>query len=90
MSQEQQNQIELPQHMPNNGEHKRILGEFYDTYKNKQWFRRAELISNHPTHMKPTLEIHCNYTPVLEMKDIIPFFTKYNLGMEIISRSHQD
>lgn len=89
MEEKQQNPVELPKYLPTNTEHKRILGEFYDTYKNKQWFRRAELIPNHPTHMRATLEIHCNYTPVLEMKDILPFFTKYNLGMEIISLSHQ-
>ena len=70
-------------------EHRRILGEFYDMNKDKQWFNRAELVELHPTHMKPTLEIYCDYNPVLEMKEILQFTGTYNLALEIIARSHQ-
>jgi hypothetical protein len=65
------------------------LGEFYDINKNKQWFRRAEIVENHPTHMKTTLEIYCDYNPVLEMKEIFQFTNKYDLALEIIARSNQ-
>lgn len=81
--------MELPRQMPNGLEYRRILGEFYDTNKNKQWFNRVELIEMHSSHMKPTLEIHCDYNPVLEMKEIIAFTSKYNLGLEIVARSNQ-
>lgn len=70
-------------------EHRRILGEFYDMHKNKQWFHRAELIELHQTHMKPTLEIYCDYNPVLEMKDILQFTSQYNIAYEIIARSNR-
>ena len=82
-------QIVLPTKLPSSNEYKRILGEFYDKYKNKQWFHRAELIENHLTHMRPTIEIYCNYNPILEMKEIVPFISKYNLGLEIIAKSHE-
>lgn len=80
--------MELPVKLPVSNEHRRILGEFYDINKNKQWFHRAELVDNHPTHMRATLVIYCNYNPVLEMKEILPFVAKYQLGMEIIANSH--
>lgn len=81
--------MELPRTMPKSTEHRRILGEFYDFNKNKQWFHRAELVELHPTHMKPTLEIYCNYNPVLEMKEILSFTNMYNVALEIRPLSHQ-
>lgn len=81
--------IELPHKLPQSIEHRRVLGEFYDRNKRRQWFRRAELVELHPTHMKPTLEVYCDYNPVLEMKDILEFTAAYNLALEIIPRSHQ-
>jgi hypothetical protein len=87
---EQTTQIELPHYYKQLPDRFRLaLGEFYDNSKTKQWFRRAEIIENHPTHMKPTLEIYCDYNPVLEMKDILQFIDKYGLALEIIARSHQ-
>lgn len=81
--------MELPKHLPEKQEHKRILGEFYDYNKNKQWFYRAELVEMHPTHMKPTIVIYCNYNPVLEMKDILQFCNNYNIAHEILALSNQ-
>ena len=80
--------MELPQKMPVNKEHRRILGEFYDLNKNKQWFLRAELIELHSTHMKPTIEIYCSYNPVLEMKEILTFTNKYNIAFEVFAHSN--
>jgi hypothetical protein len=87
----EQSRIELPHYINEikSQEHRRILGEFYDINKSRQWFYRAELIELHPSHMKPTLEIYCNYNPVLEMKDILQFTNKYNIALEIVARSNQ-
>lgn len=81
--------MELPRKMPESFEHRRILGEFYDINKNKQWFLRAELNELNANHMKPTIEIYCSYAPVLEMKEILQFCGKYNIAHEIFSASHQ-
>jgi len=81
--------MELPRTMPAKMEHRLILGEFYDTNKNKQWFDRAEFVELHSTHMKPTIEIYCSYNPVLEMKDILQFASGHNVAVEIIARSNQ-
>lgn len=88
---EQNSRIELPRKINEikNPEHKRILGEFYDINKDRQWFNRAELIELHSTHMKPTIEIYCHYNPVLEMKEILQFASRYNVALEIIARSNQ-
>jgi len=75
--------------LPKDPEKRRILGEFYDTYKNKQWFWRAEYIEKHPTHMCDTLVIYSKYNPVLEMKDILMFVDKYKIAYEIVSMSHE-
>ena len=82
--------MELPQRMPEKQEYRRILGEFYDGAKTRQWFHRAELIELHSTHMKPTLEIYCSYNPVLEMKEILQFTDKYKLALEIVTLSNKD
>lgn len=81
--------MELPRKLPESMEHRRILGEFYDINKNRQWFHRAELVEMHPSHMKPTLELYCDYNPVLEMKDILQFTSRYNLALEVVARSNQ-
>ena len=81
--------MELPRKLPVNQEYRRILGELYDINKNRQWFNRAELVEMHPSHMKPTLEIYCDYNPVLEMKDLLQFTDKYHLALEIKALSNQ-
>ena len=80
--------MELPRKMPVNQSERENLGLFYDTYKNKQWFNRAELIPNHPKHMRLTLEIHVNYNPLLEMKEILTFAAKYNYAVDVVDMSH--
>jgi hypothetical protein len=73
-----------------NDDDRRILFEFYGLYSARQWFDKAEVILNHPKHMKKTLEVYCNYNPLLEMKEILSFTQKYSLGVEIIDLSHSD
>jgi len=80
--------MQLPEQMPTDADDRRILGEFYDQYKDNQWFQRAELIPNHPRQMKRTLEIYAAYNPLLQMKDLISFTSKYNLALEIVDLSH--
>jgi len=80
--------IELPRNLPKKPELKLALGKFYDGCKNKQWFRRAEIIENHPLHMRTTLEIYCTYNPVLEMKDILQFAEINNLAIQVIAESN--
>jgi len=77
--------MKLPKQLPANQEDRRILGEFYDLNKDRQWFEQAELVENHPKHMKKTLEVTVNYNPLLENKEILSFAHKYNLAVEIIS-----
>jgi len=82
--------MELPRRLPEKREFRRILGEFYDVNKNRQWFNRAELVELHSTHMKPTLEIYCDYNPHFELNAILEFTTRYNIAHEIIDLSHRD
>ena len=84
-------QINMPQKagiLPN--EDKQKIFEFYSLYSPRQWFNRAEIILNHPKHMKKTLEVYCNYNPLLEMKDILTFTQRHNIAVEIIDLSHSD
>jgi peroxiredoxin len=67
-------------------ENRSILGEFYNMNATKQWFERAELVINQDRRV---LEIVVNYSPILEMKDILAFTTKYNLRLETIDLSHR-
>lgn len=78
-----------PELAPLNEKDRSILAEFYEMNKNKQWFDGALIIKNHASHMGPTLEIYCNYNPVLEMRDIIQFTSKYSLSTEMVNRSNQ-
>jgi len=80
----------LPTFMPKTQADRQILGEFYDLYKDRQWFERAELYENHPKQMKKALEITVRYAPLLEMKEILTFIHKYNIGLETVSLSNQD
>ena len=82
--------MKLPKYLPDNQEDRRILGEFYDTYKDRQWFERAEIVEKHPTHMKKTLEITVSYPPLLENKEILGFTHKYNLALSTVSKTHGD
>jgi hypothetical protein len=72
----------LPTFLPKNQEDKRILGEFYDNFAKMQWFDRAELYENHPSQMKKVLEVTVNNLPTLQMKDILSWAHKYQIGFE--------
>lgn len=75
--------MRLPKQLPAGQEDRRILGEFYDTYKDRQWFDSAELVENHPTQMKKTLEVFVAYNPLLEAKELLTFTQKYNLALVV-------
>jgi hypothetical protein len=68
---------------------RQILFEFYGLFSNRQWFDKVELLLTHPTHMKRTLEVSCNYNPLLEMKDILTFTQTHNLAVDIVDLSHK-
>lgn len=76
------NEHVIPTNLPANQEDRRVLGEFWDLYKNHQWFRSANIVENHPTQMRKTLEINANYKPIVEIKDVLSFTHKYNLAVE--------
>lgn len=63
--------------------------EFYGLYSGRQWFDKAEIYT-HPNQLKRTLELTCNYNPLLEMKEILTFTSKYNLAVEIVDLSNSD
>ncbi len=86
---EKKEEIQLPVRLPRSPHLRAVLGEFYDIFKNKQWFWRAELVESHPTHMTTTLEIYCKYNPVLEMKEILQFTARHNIALEMVPFSHQ-
>jgi hypothetical protein len=77
--------MQLPKFLPKTQEDRMILGDFYNTYSNRQWFERAEIVENHPKHMKKTLEITVTYNPLLEIKEILTFVHKYNLAVEVVT-----
>ena len=68
---------------------RQILFEFYGMYSDRQWFDKAELLLTHSTHMKRTLEVSCNYNPLLEMKEILTFTQRHNLAVDIVDLSHR-
>lgn len=77
--------MRLPSQLPINEEDRKALGEFYNNHSTKQWFDKAEIVEQHPTHMKRTLVLNVNFTPAFEMKEILSFTHKYNLGLDVIS-----
>ena len=82
-------QVNMPQNAGNLPDADKVrIFDFYNLYSGRQWFNRAEIVPNHPKHMKKTLEIYCNYNPLLEMKDILSFTQKDNMAVEIIDLSH--
>ena len=76
--------MQLPRQLPDKQEDKVALGEFYDIFSKMQWFERAEIIENHPTKMKKTLEVLVRYKPLLEQKEILTFTAKHNVALEMV------
>jgi hypothetical protein len=89
MENEGTHQINMPQKADElSNEDKQIIFEFYNMYSGRQWFNRAEIVLNHPKHMKKTLEVYGNYNPLLEMKEILTFTQRHNIAVEVIDLSH--
>lgn len=78
--------------LPNNPKDREILKEFIGTYASHQWLRGANIIENHPTTFRKTLEVHVNYRPINEMVQIQSFIHKYNLAIEFVQveSTHED
>lgn len=75
-----------------NEQERQILAEVYRSFGTKfdpdgnpthyqEWFRGAGIIENHPVKMSRTLQINCNYKPLLMMKDVIALAEKYGLDL---------
>lgn len=47
----------------------------------QQWFRGAGIVERHPVKMARTLQINCNYKPILMMKEVIAIAEKYGLEL---------
>jgi hypothetical protein len=69
-------------------EERQIVAEIYKTFATdfdgngfpiayQQWFRGAGFVDNHPVKMTKTLQINCNFKPLLILKDIMGIETKY-------------
>ena len=78
--------MELPKILPKSAEQKRVLGEFYDLYKDKPWFVKAEFVEMHPNHLRPTIQVYCENDPASERTNIAGFAATYGLALEILVR----
>lgn len=70
--------------LPNNEQDRQILAEFIKTYATQQWLRGANIIENHPTTFRKTLEVAVNYRPLNEMVQIRSFVHKHGLAIEFV------
>ena len=69
--------------LPTNETDRQNLAEFITRYHTKQWLRGANIIENHPTHMRTTLELKVNYKPVAEMKELLEFVHNKNIALDL-------
>ena len=78
--------------LPTDEKDRQILAEFIKTYHTHEWLRGANVIPDHPTQMRKTLEVHVNYRPINEMVQIRSFVHKYNLALEFVQVdvNHED
>lgn len=74
---------------------RQILAEVYRSFATKfdgsgnptayqEWFRGAGIVEKHNVKMARTLEINCNYRPLLMMKEVLAIAEKY--GLELFLR----
>jgi len=70
--------------LPSDPKDREILKEFITTYASHQWLRGANIIDNHPTTFRKTLEIQVNYRPINEMVQLRSFVHKYGLAIEMV------
>lgn len=75
-----------------NEEDRKILAEVYRAFATafdgnrnptayQEWFRGAGIVENHPVKMCRTLQINCNYRPLLLIKEIYTLANKYSLDV---------
>lgn len=75
-----------------NEEDRKILEEVYRTFATRldakgnpvayqEWFRGAGIVYDHPVKMAKTLEVNCNYRPVLIMKELRTLADKHGLEL---------
>jgi hypothetical protein len=76
--------------LPTDPGDREILKEFISTYANREWLRGANVIPNHPSTFRKTLEVHVNYRPVNEMFSIQSFVQKYNIALQFIQVLQED
>jgi len=84
----EQSRIILPERLPIDPNDRKILGDCYDLFCTRQWFRGADLVFNHPTHMCKTLVIKCEYKPVAEMTEILGFIQSRQISVDWVVMSH--
>ena len=70
--------------LPTDPKDREILKEFIGTYASHQWLRGANIIDNHPTTFRKTLEVHVNYRPINEMVQLRSFAHKYGVAIEFV------
>jgi hypothetical protein len=77
-----------------NDEERKIVAEVYKAFATgfdsqgnptsyQSWFRRAGIVDNHPVKMAKTLQIDCNYRPLLLMKEVLSIAEKHGLSLYI-------
>jgi len=77
-----------------NEKDRQILAEVYKTFATRldnngnptayqEWFRGAGIVEYHPIKTTRTLQINCNYKPLLFMKEILSLTQKYGLELFI-------
>lgn len=75
-----------------NEEERQIVAEVYKSFATafdgngnptayQQWFRSAGIVENHPIKMAKTLQINCNFRPLLIMKEVQTIAEKYGLQL---------
>lgn len=73
-----------------NEQDRKILAEVYRSFATRfdgngnptayqEWFRGAGIVENHPVKMARTIQINCNYRPLLLMKEVRSLAEKYGL-----------
>lgn len=78
----EQSRIILPERLPENPVDRKILGDFYDAFCTRQWFRGADIVEKHPTHMCKTLVVKVDYKPVAEMTEILNFIHPRQIALD--------
>lgn len=63
---------------------KEICTDTVRAFGRQEWFRDVTVYNAHPRTGEPTLEIKCNYTPLLERKRIFEFVERYNLVLRFL------